>query len=493
MLGQSLNFVAYVVLAHLATPQEFGQLAAGTIIVGFGELFANSGMLAALIQRRDRIEEAANTALVATLLAGIALSLVALALAPLVGLYFDSGEITEVAAATSAWILLRSATTVPDAIMQRRFSFLRRVIIEPLGIVVFGVTSIVLVANGLGLWGLVIGNTAQRAVMALAAWILARWRPNLRLASFDLWREMIGFGRHVVAAGLLRMISGQVNTAVLGRFVGTAALGQYRYAGRIAQKPLGFMINAGSYVLYPAFSRIAADEPRLRRAFLRSFRLTAAMAVPVGFVMLPLGEPFAALVFGEPWRDAGYAAMAMFAYVGGRSLISLAGEAFKAAGQPNLLSRMYLFSAAVTIASIVALLPFGLVGVSAAISLSSIAVTVYAVRTAGGVTGLSVARLVGAIWPAVAASLAMAAALLPVEHLAVDAAGRETALGLLLLAGEAAAAAAMYWGALAVLAPPLARELVGVTRKAARQLASRGPMAERRPGPEVAPTPTAAD
>ena len=100
-VGQVLNFASYVVLAHLASPEEFGQVAAGTILVGLGELFAGSGMLAAVIQRRDRIEEAANTALLATLAAGLVLSLVALALAPLVGLYFDSEQITEIAAAVS--------------------------------------------------------------------------------------------------------------------------------------------------------------------------------------------------------------------------------------------------------------------------------------------------------------------------------------------------------------------------------------------------------
>src|SRR5687767_1098048 len=146
VVGQVLNLGFYIALARLLTPEDFGQVAAGAIVVGVGELVANSGMVAALSQRRDRVEEAANTALIATLLGGLGLTLVALALAPLVGLFFDSGEITEIAAATSVWILLRCATNVPDAIMQRRFSFLRRVVVEPLGIVVFGATAVVLAA-----------------------------------------------------------------------------------------------------------------------------------------------------------------------------------------------------------------------------------------------------------------------------------------------------------------------------------------------------------
>jgi PST family polysaccharide transporter len=206
--------------------------------------------------------------------------------------------------------------------------------------------------------------------------------------------------------------------------------------------------------------------------------------------MLPLGEPFAAVIFGDQWREAGYAAMAMFAYVGGRSLINLAGEAFKAAEQPNLLPRMYLLSAVLGIASIVALLPLGLVGVSAAISISSIGVTAYAIRAASGVLEVPATRIVSEIVPAVAASVVMAGALTPLEHLVVDAANRETAVGLLLLASETLAAAGIYLGALAVVAPPLARELVELARKAPSRLTARGGGAAATLEPDVPPTPT---
>src|SRR5436190_5400656 len=86
--GQVLNLGIYLVLAHIATPQDFGQLTAGAIVVSLGSIFAESGMMAALIQRPDRVDEAANTALIATLAAGLGLSLIALAVSPLVGIFF---------------------------------------------------------------------------------------------------------------------------------------------------------------------------------------------------------------------------------------------------------------------------------------------------------------------------------------------------------------------------------------------------------------------
>src|SRR5438034_9526693 len=132
LLTQALTFGSYLALARLAPPQDFGRFAAGSIVVGFGLLVSESGMLGALIQRRDRLEEAASTAFVATMASALLLGLAALAVSPLVGYFFHSHEIGLVAAAMSGFVALKQTMIVPDALMQRRFSFVRRVVLEPL-------------------------------------------------------------------------------------------------------------------------------------------------------------------------------------------------------------------------------------------------------------------------------------------------------------------------------------------------------------------------
>ena len=64
--AQVITLAFYLALARLVTPSEFGEFAAASIVITAGILFVESGMLAALIQRRDRLEEAANTAVIAT-------------------------------------------------------------------------------------------------------------------------------------------------------------------------------------------------------------------------------------------------------------------------------------------------------------------------------------------------------------------------------------------------------------------------------------------
>lgn len=476
VLGQALTLGFYLVLARLATPTDFGQLAAGMILVGIGLIFTQTGTLAAVIQRRDRVDEAAATAAVSSVAAGLTFSLLALAASPLVGLLFSS-EVGAVAAAVSGLLFLRSLTSVPSALLQRRFSFLRRLVVEPATTIAFGVVAIIGTSSGMGVWGLVLGHYAGAVVEVSLSWGLVRWRPDLRLVSFSMWRELISYGRHVVAGNAVLRAGAEIPTALLAGFTGLAALGQYRYATRIATMPFAVLLSAASYVLFPAFARIAEEPERYRAAVRRSLRWMAVVGMPLGLILLPLGEPIATLVFGEVWRDAGFAAMALCLLPAGRALISVCSETLKADGRPQIVTRMHLVEVLVSIVAMALLLPFGLVGVAAGISVGAAAGCAYALRGLARSMALDLRAIVRDVMPPTAAAVTMAAVLTPLEQLVFDAAARDIAPGLALLTAEAMIGGAIYVVALRILAP----DALGEMRRTVRSIRFSEPTPEASP------------
>jgi O-antigen/teichoic acid export membrane protein len=461
-LSQVLTLATYLVLARLVTPAELGQFTAGLVLLALAQLYTESGMLSALVYRRDRIEEAAATAVIATVLGGTLVSLLLFAAAPVIGSFFGSGTIAGVAAAAAGISLVRAAGIVPDAQMQRRFSFLRRTIVEPAGVVAFGVSGIVLTANGLGVWGLVLAQYASVLVSTVISWSLARWRPQLRLASFSMWRELISYGRHTIAATTVIRVSEEIPVVLLGRFTGTAPLGQFRYGRRIASLPLAMLMAAGSYVLFPAFARIAAERERFHASVLRALRWMAILAFGGGLIMIPLGGPLTTLAFGAVWTNAGKAAMALGVFTAARGVSSLIVETLKAHGRPDVVTRMNVVEIVVGTAAMIALLPFGLVGVCIGISIGAVVRAAYALGRAHSVVGLPLAQLADAIRAPLLAAIAMVAVLLPLEAFVVQAGDHGTATGLLLVGLEATVGLAIYAGILHVLVPGTLAEFRGL-------------------------------
>lgn len=466
ILAQAINLGAWIVLSRLLTPGEVGSYAAATVLIGFGVLITESGMQSALIQREDRIEEAQNTALIACLAGGLLAGLAGLAAAPLLGLFFDSGEIAALAAASSGVILVMVMSVVPNAILQRRFSFLRLLVIDPLEVVVFAVAAIVAAANDLGPWSLVIGQYAQMGTGLVLSWAFVSWRPELRLASIAMWRELVAYGRHIfVSTSILRLGEYAADSLIIGRGLGTAALGQYRYAFRVASLPFYVLLAGAAYVIFPAFARIAGDVERLRRAFMTSLRWMAAVAFPAGLILVPLGPPLVVTVFGDVWAPAGEATMAMALYAGASAISSVVSELVKAGGPPRPLIAMHSVTAGATAVGMLALLPFGLTAAAAGVSIGAVAGGAYALRVARRESGVGLPTMLAEVWPPIVAGLLMAACLLPLDRLVVHPAEHGVPAALALIAAEALLGAAIYLAALRVLAPHTPRELLATLRR----------------------------
>ncbi len=444
-------FGAYLVLARLVSPTDFGLYAAATVITGIGGLFAESGMMAALITRHDRMEEAASTAFAAMLVGGLLLTLCALAASPLLGLFFGSGRVQALAAVLSGWLFLYALTVVPDALLQRRFSFARRMVVDPLGALAFATVSIVACANGAGPWGLVAGVYASITVQVIAGWWFARLRPRFRLASVSMWRELARVARPVLAAEVFRRIAAQIDAVMLGGFVGAAPLGQYRNGLRIAQQSPNAFVDVGAYVLLPTFARLGRDSSRLGAAAQRVFGLVGAVALPASAAAVPLGVPIAVLALGARWRPAGHALAGLCGLLLGSAIVSVASELFKAVGRPELLVRVHvlgLVSMAVLVIS--AAVPFGLLGVAIAVSASQCLTAAYAFHRVGPLIGLGWRDLVRDFAGPTVATAVMLLSMLAFTA-AVDPLGNGYALALTLTLAEAALGALVYLIALLVV------------------------------------------
>jgi O-antigen/teichoic acid export membrane protein len=460
IVTQALNLAIYIVLARLASPTIFGMFAAASILAAVGELVSDSGLRAALIQRRERLEDALSTAFVAALCGGALFTILSAGLAPLVGLYFGNREIGLLALGMSAVHLFHSAAVVPDAILTRRFAFARRLVVDPSATAALGLVSAIALAEGLGPWGLVLGVYAYGLVRILLTWALVAWRPSLRLASFQMWRELVGYGRHVLAASLLQQVTPAMIVVLVGRFVGAASLGQYRAGFRIATSATGPVLEASSYVLFPAFARISTDEDRYAAAFLRALGVLSFYVIPLSFILFAIGEPLTVLLLGDRWRTAGHVLTALCGLGASAALISIGSTALKSSGRPDIQAKLNVVWTGLTVALAAVLLPFGVVAVAAAVSFSAAITAACALRSAARVLRLRPQQVLEAIWPPVAAAVITSSAIAVLERLVFGASHRATVPGLMLLALEVILGASAYLALMAALRRTMLGEAV---------------------------------
>ena len=468
-LEQCLTIAAAVVLAHLVSPEEFGVYGSATILLGYAAMFADSGLQSAVIHRHDRVEQAASTAFAANIVTGIALAVLAAGLAPVLGGFFDDSTITWVGVAMAGTVALNSLMLIPDALLQRDFSFVRRLFVSPSAALTFGVVAAIAAVLGLGVWSLVIGRYCGIVVELIVIWSLVGWRPRLSAMSISMWRSLAQYGRHIFAASFLVQSRTSATTALVGRFVSVAAVGQLRYANTIALLPRSTWTVSSSYVVFPAFARIAHDRKRFKAAFLRTLRWAGITTFPTSAILVPLAPSLVVLVLGEEWLPAGYAVMALVGYPLTGPLASVLSEGVKGIGRPDVLSRAALVSTIGTIVLVAAFLPLGVVGVAGAFSIGSLLTVLFTMRLALPLLGLETRSVVRVLRPPVIATCAMLAVVFPLEWIVVQADNYRTLVGLFLLLGESVIGFAVYLAVLRLLD----REAVETLWRGVRALGAR--------------------
>jgi PST family polysaccharide transporter len=465
VLVQVTSLVTTLALARLLSPEEIGIYAAGTVLTGFLVMFAEGGLRGALIQRQTEVEDAADTVFWATAATGVAMSLTALAAAPLVAWFFSSALAGEIAAVTSGMLLMQALTNVPDGLLQRQFNFRRRLIVDPARSIAFGAMAVVLAYLGFGVWSLAIGNYFSMAVWLAGTWILGRWRPGRGRPSYRLWRDLARFAYPLLIQSLVWQVREAGQAALVGRFLGAGSLGQFRYGRRVGLLPTQAVVQVGSYVLFPAFSRLADDSDRLKQAFLRSLRWLWIATAPVAAMIVALGEPAVVILLGDRWREAGVFLVAMAGYGATIGLKATANEVIKGSGRSRLLNRVSIVQLVLGLGLVCAALPFGLFAVGLAISATEMALALMAMLLARSVIGYSLTEMVRLIVPPLTGSVAALAVIGLLDRLIIQADDFSGFLGVGVLGAEVLGFLLIYFAVLRVLDPIAVLGLLGISRK----------------------------
>jgi O-antigen/teichoic acid export membrane protein len=365
---QLFNILRLIILARLLAPRDFGLM--GIALLGMATLqtFSEPGFRAALVQRKEGAEEYLDTAWTISLLRGAALCAILVLSAPYVASFFEAPHATGVIRAIALSLLLQGFTNIATLHFQKELEFKKQFIYQLSGTLVDFVVAVVAAVVLRNAWALVFGLLAGDAVRLLMSFAIARFRPRLEL-DWRKARELWSYGRWITGVSILVFLSTQGDNAVVGKMLGTMALGFYQLAYRICTMPATEFSGLISTVTFPAFSKVQDNLPLLRRSYKQVLQFTALLAFPAAAGIFAFAPEFTRIVLGEKWMPM-VPAMRILAITGLCRSISGPGPLFMAIGKPKLRTRVQAVGFAAMAITIVPLtLRWGIAGAAVAATL----------------------------------------------------------------------------------------------------------------------------
>lgn len=369
-------------------------------------LLADLGLGASIVQRAELTEEDRSTAFWSNAGLGFVLTLVGVGLSwPLADLYRQS-EVQPLFAALSLTFLFTALGTTQGALLIRSLSFrsleLRAIAATSTSVAV----GIVVAALGYGPWAIIAQSLANSGVSTLLLWRSSPWRPRL-LYSFQSLKYLLGYGGLIFGSNLVRYLERNLDSFLVGRLRGPAALGAYGIAYNIMLVPILKIVLPAQQVFFPALSRI--EEPKEAGAiWLRMSRILAAVAVPGLLGIAVVASEFVVVVLGEKWRAA-IRVLQILAWVG---IIQVAAAQtttlLQAIGRAGIVFRYSIASAILSVVGFAIGVHWGIVGVALGYAVANTVLIPYYVAFGSRAVGVSLSEFSRALSGVVQAATAMA-------------------------------------------------------------------------------------
>jgi len=427
---RALSLVSFVILARLLEPRDYGLVALATALSGYLPLLAAGGMAPALVQRPTVDKTDLDTAFWMSFGLGVCLA-AALAVAawPLAAA-FDEPRLRAVLQVLCVAIVVTGLGGAHQAVLQRRLAFDAVAKAGMIANVVATAVGVGLAFLGFGVWALVAQSVLAPAGTTFGLIVQSGYRPG-RDVSLSRLRSLFGFSRNVIGMSIMAFLTQRSSDLLIGAFIGTTALGIYSVAYRLIVVMLDVLVTSVQGVIFPVFSRVQMDRPRLRQAYLSASRMGALITFPSFLFVMATAPETVEVVFGSKWNDS-VPVMEVLCLVGPIwAVMQLNAALLFSIGRPQVVFRLSVAGAVLQVVAFAIAIPFGIVWVAVAYVARLYIIVPVALVLASRALESPLREFLQGLAPATAATAAMVVAIEAAAVAIDDAVPSPAALGLL--------------------------------------------------------------
>lgn len=292
-----------MVLARLLTPEDFGLFAIALSAMYFVMHVNDVGLISATVHWRGRLEQMAPTATTLALAFSVAIYGVFWVLAPAFASLAGSREAAPVVRLLTTMILIDGVTAVRAGSLLRTFQQNRITIANLLGLFANAAVAISLALHGVGAMSFASGQVAGAVITGGFVLWFARmpWRFGFDRA---IARRLLHFGLPLAIALGVESVLLNVDYVLVGRIMGTTALGFYLLAFNVSSWAPGVIGTAIRWVSIPSFSRLSEQDGALAPAVRQSITLLVTCVLPIGFLTAMLATPLIDFLYGSTWAPS---------------------------------------------------------------------------------------------------------------------------------------------------------------------------------------------
>lgn len=361
--AQLVAFVVSIVLARILDADAYGTVALISVFITIMQVFVDSGLGNALIQKKEADELDFSTVFWANILFCTILYIGTFFAAPFIAIFYNDVSMTPYIRVLGLTILISGVKNVQQAYVSKHLMFKKFFMATLGGTIVAAIVGIAVALNGGGVWALVAQQVVNTLIDTIILWIMVKWRPQFRFSLVRL-KGLFSYGWKLLASSLIDVIYSDIRQLIIGKMYSSEDLAYYNQGKKFPHFIVTNINSSIDSVLLPVMSE-AQDRPEqvkvmMRRSLTTSVYIMAPFMIGLAFI----AEPVICLLLTEKWLFSTpflriFCITYMFRPVHTANL-----NAIKALGRSDLFLKMEIMKKVIGLIVLVIAMPYGVMAMA---------------------------------------------------------------------------------------------------------------------------------
>lgn len=417
--AQLVSFIVSLILARLLSPDDYGTIALVTVFITISQVFIDSGMGNALIQKKDADDLDFSSVFIFNICVCLLIYLVLFMSAPFIALIYSDSSLTLIIRVLGLVVIISSIKNVQQAYVSKHMLFKKFFFSTLWGTIIAAIIGIAMALKGFGVWSLVVQQIINVSIDTVVLWITVKWRPKFQFSFYRI-KSLFSYGWKLLVSSVINTLYDNIRQLLIGKLYTSSDLAYYNKGNQFPNLAVNNINASIDSVLLPALSIEQDNKESVRNMTRKAIKTSSYVMWPIMVGLSLVAEPLVIFLLTEKWIDV-VIYLRIFCIVNAFQPIQTANlNAIKAVGRSDIFLKLEVIKKTIGMIILLLVMNSGVIAIASSLLLYTLVAQLINSYPNKTLLNYSYIDQIKDILPYISASIFMGILIYPISKLTIS-------------------------------------------------------------------------
>lgn len=298
--AQTVSFIVSIILARLIAPEYYGKIALVTVFTAILQVFVDSGLGNALIQKKDADDLDFSTVFFTNIVFCLVLYALLFFVAPFIASFYADDQFTILVRVLGLTLVISGVKNIIQAYVAKNMLFKSFFFATLFGTIVSAMVGVCLAYNGFGVWALIAQQLTNIFIDTLVLWVIVPWKPVFKF-SFKRLKKLFSFGWKLLLSAIITTVYSKFRQLIIGKKYTSTDLAYFNKAEVFPNIIVENIDTSLNTVLFSAMSSSQDNVESIKSMARRTLKVSTYIMSPLMIGLAVCAPSIIRLLLTDKW------------------------------------------------------------------------------------------------------------------------------------------------------------------------------------------------